>query len=61
MTIHDVIERAVLTFAEGVLVIAGAAGTDLINLALWKAAALSGVAALLSFALNWVRSKKSAG
>lgn len=60
MKINEVVERAVLTFAEAVLVVVGAAGTDLINLALWKGAALAGAAAIVSFLLNWVRSKKSA-
>jgi hypothetical protein len=61
MNTHEVLERAGLTFAEYALVTIVAAGTNLINVALWKAAALAGVAGLASFLLNWIRSKKSTG
>lgn len=59
MSYKDVAERAALTFGEAFLVVVGASGTDLINLALYKGAALAGAAALVSFALNTVRALKA--
>ena len=59
MKIKEIIERAALTFAESALVVIVASGTDLVNLAIRKGAALAGAAALLSFILNSVRSNLS--
>ncbi len=59
MNLREVAERAALTFAEAFLAIMVAAGADWVNVAVWKGAAVAGAAAVLSYVLNYVRSKNT--
>lgn len=52
MTVKSISLRAAKTFLQAALAVLTAAGTGLIDVAVWKAAAVAGIAAVLSYAQN---------
>ncbi len=54
----DIAERAIFTFLEVALAVVVAAGTNFINVATWKAAAVGGTAAVFAVILGFIRSLK---
>lgn len=49
---QPIVERGTWTFAQAFLAVVVAAGTDYVNVATWKAAAIAGGAAVFSFLKN---------
>lgn len=49
---QDVANRAAWTFAQSALAVLVAAGTDFVDGAVWKSAAIGGLAAVFSFLKN---------
>ncbi len=48
----DILDRAEWTFAQAALATAGAAGAGFVSVAVWKAAAVAGGAAVISLLKN---------
>lgn len=48
----DILDRAEWTFAQAFFAVAGSAGTGFVDLAVWKSAAISGGAAVISLMKN---------
>lgn len=57
---QDVADRAVWTFAQSFLAVLVAAGTNFVDGAVWKSAAVSGLAAVFSALKNIVAGVRSA-
>ena len=57
---HDLISRAMWTAAQSFLTVLVAAGTDFVNIATWKAAAIAAGAAALSALKTTVQSRNVA-
>lgn len=55
--VKDKLIRAGRTFAQSALAVLVAAGTDFVNVALWKGAAVAGGAAVLSYLQSLVRER----
>ncbi len=55
--LQDKLIRAGRTFAQAALAVLVAAGTDFIDVELWRAAAVSGGAAVLSYLQSLVRER----
>lgn len=54
---NDKLIRAGRTFAQAALAVLVAAGTDFVDVELWRAAAMAGGAALLSYLQSLVRER----
>lgn len=56
---NDKLVRAGRTFAQAALAVLVAAGTEFVSIALWKAAAVSGGAAVLSYVQSELRDRRA--
>lgn len=61
MNVKDLAERALWTFAQSASALVAAAGLDWVDVGVWKAAGVAGVAAVLSMVKTVAKAKYEEG